>query len=203
MVVLETKINLHIIFILFFFLNSCSNIDESFLELESCTNDKLISKLNSYKNINNTDNSIINEFSLFDTIGSFENQLINQKLLLGKTKEDYLKLIVKLEESKDLKSHYEKLSDNNRFLDYISNDITTMNFLYDKCPNEVGLSSSIKNIYFEIFKEGYPTIDILNKLIRMKDFENSIFRKSICYLVFIHLKFNKANSEEKPPPKFQ
>ncbi len=200
MVVLKTKINLYIIFT-FFFLSSCSNTNESFLELESCANNKLISKLNSYNNIDSND-SIINKFSLFDTIENFENQLINQKLLLGKTKEDYLKLIIKLEESEDLKSHYKKLVDNNRFLDYISNDITTMNFLYDKCPNEVGLSSNIKNIYFEIFKEGYPTIDILNKLIKMRDFENSVFRKSICYLVFIHLKFDKVNSKEKSPPKF-
>ena len=80
MVVLKTKFNLHIIFI-FFFLSSCSNTNESFLELESCANNKLISKLNSYNNIDSND-SIINKFSLFDTIANFENQLINQKLLL-------------------------------------------------------------------------------------------------------------------------
>lgn len=199
---LETKIDLYIIYLFSFFLISCSNTSESFLELESCVNDKLISKLNSYNNIDNTDD-IINKFSLFDTIAGFENQLIKQKLLLGKTRKDYLKLIVKLEESEDIKSNYKKVVDNNRFLDYISNDITTTNFLYDRCPNEVGLSNNIKNTYFEIFNEGYPTIDILNKLIRMKDFENNIFRKSICYLVFIHLKFDKANNEGKSsPPKF-
>lgn len=200
MVVLETKINLHIVYLFAFFLISCSNTNESFLELENCVNDKLIIKLNSYNNIDNT-NSIIDKFSLFDTIANFENQLIEQKILLGKTKKDYQKLIIKLKELENFKSD-KRVIDNNHFLDYISNDISTMNLLYDECPNEVGLSSEIKKRYFEIFEEGYPTIDILNKLIRMEDFENSVFRKSVCYLVFIHLKVDKSSSEGESPPKF-
>jgi hypothetical protein len=192
----QIKINSFIAYIFSFLLISCLNTSKSFLELESCVNEKLVDKINSYNNFDNANGIIDNKLSLFNSIANFENQLIQQKLLLGKTQEDYLKLIIKLEELKELKSYFKNIIDDNLFLDHLSNDFATMSFLYDVCPREVGLSNDIRNVYFEIFKEGYPTTDILNKLIRRKDFNNEVFRKSICYLIFVHCKYENKSNEQ-------
>ena len=177
-----SKIKNIIFFILGVMIFSCNDNSKSFIEFENCINTKITNRINIKSSIYNSIN--YNKISLSDSISVFENKLIDEGILLGKNQNDYHELIKKLTHNK-IELIKEITIKNSGFLNYISNDITTMNFMFDNCPIEAKLSSKIRKKYFEIFKKGYPTKEILYGLIEMNEFQNEVFRNSINYLIFI------------------
>lgn len=184
------------IFLCFGFTN-CNTSDSKFLDLKNCINEKISYKITNDKNI-----FINNKDIFFNIVSNYERQLIKEKLLLGTDKKSYLELITRLKDEKIIKEIYNKTIDDSPTLNYITDDITTTLWVYDTCPKESNIPNNVRNIYFEIFRQGYPSLETIKKLIMLDEFKNEIFRLSIDNLIFIHIKYHQSMVKRKAPPKF-
>jgi len=134
------------------------------------------------------------KLDFYDSIADFENGLIKYGLLIDKERQSYSGLISRLREGLIPKEAYLKLK--NTFPTFVEiNSLIGPSAMYENCPLNVLQTdvlnkeklASFKLIYDKINYVGHPSVDIVNEVFNITDFQNDIERLSLCNLIYFNL----------------
>lgn len=151
--------------------------------------------------------------SFFDSIAKFESFLIEKRLLLGRRKNDYKDLILKLRDNKNdsvFEKIYKEVKNRNVFLDVYALSAGTNGRLYDHCLNKLISFAKEKRRLIrmkitceKIYSKGYVDIHILKELNKKINFKSRAFRLSFCNLIYRHLyaKYDENAIKRRNIPK--
>lgn len=178
-----------IAFLLYFSVCSCISPKKGMnfpTEIRHCVENRLNEKTEKL-------NLSTSDVDFYKEIKKFEEVLLERKLLNNKKQESYEDLLEKIKSGEDFSKEFVNIKNHLPTFTFLNTDITIYMNLYSNCPSIIldekkdNTLYKLKLSYDEIIRTGYPTIENIENIAKLTDFNNEDSRLPLTNLIYLNL----------------